>query len=261
MMRVLEHSGGNRGNRVSQPLTELQPTLVHPFGTAQREFIDPVPSSPVTLGMPLQLAPKLSPVDEDLNQFEKDIRQFKIEYEQFFNGGKPRPPADVEWRIEQLIKKYGERPVRVNSTQRFRYNSLAQTYAKFREVFRKRLRMREEGVIPRHFGAAARAIEAERSRKRGTRAPGRRQAAQEAEVSVTFGDPTHEIREVEKLYSAFREARERTGDNSNSMDREQFLQFVRRKTAELRKGKTGGKVEYSVVMEDGKARLKARVKS
>lgn len=207
-----------------------------------------------------QFAPKLSPVDEDLNQFEKDIRQFKIEYEQYFNGGKPRPPADIEWRIEQLIKKYGERPVKVNSTQRFRYNSLAQTFAKFREVFRKRQRMREEGVVPRHFGAAARAIEAERARKRSSRNPAKRESACEAAISVSLTDPTHEIREVEKLYSALREAREKAGDVAKPLDREQFLEFVRRKTAELRKGKDSGQVEYSVVIEDGKARLKARMK-
>jgi hypothetical protein len=211
--------------------------------------------------MALQLAPKLSPVDEDLNQFEKDIRQFKIEYEQYFNGGKPRPPADVEWRIEQLIKRYGERPAKINSIQRFRYNSLAQTYAKFREVFRKRQKMREEGIVPRHFGAAARAIEAERARKRGGHASARRAAAREPAISVSLTDPTHEIREVEKLYSALRQAREKTGDDAKPLDREQFLEFVRRKTAELRKGKDGGRVEYSVIIEDGKARLKARLKA
>jgi hypothetical protein len=257
----LEHSGGNRGNRDTWTTQNHRRALVHSFGTALRDLIDPAKGNSVTLGMALQLAPKLSPVDEDLNHFDLDIRQFKIEYEQYFNGGKPRPPSDVEWRIEQLIKKYGERPVKINSTQRFRYNSLAQTYAKFREVFRKRQRMREEGVVPRHFGAAARAIEEERARKRGVRAPAKRQAAHEAAVSVTFTDPAHEIREVEKLYSALREAREKSGDDSNPMDREQFLEFVRRKTSELRKGKESGKVEYSVVVEDGKARLKARIKT
>jgi hypothetical protein len=120
--------------------------------------------------------------------------------------------------------------------------------------------MREEGIIPRHFGAAARAIEAERARKRSSRNPAKRESAREAAISVSLTDPTHEIREVEKLYSALREAREKAGDDAKPLDREQFLEFVRRKTAELRKGKAAGQVEYSVVIEDGKARLKARMK-
>ena len=35
----------------------------------------------------------IDPLDEELNQFERDIRQLKIEYEQFFGGaesGRPR---------------------------------------------------------------------------------------------------------------------------------------------------------------------------
>jgi len=38
--------------------------------------------------------------EEDMNQLEKDIRQLKIEYEQYFGGGKKRPPTELEWRIE-----------------------------------------------------------------------------------------------------------------------------------------------------------------
>ena len=98
--------------------------------------------------------------DEDLSRMEHDIRKLKIEYEQFFGGGKARPPSDTEWRIEQTIKRYGDRGAQMNFGQRFRYGNLAQTFAKYKEIFHKRLRKREEGTVERHFGAAAREIEA-----------------------------------------------------------------------------------------------------
>src|SRR6185437_4885826 len=47
--------------------------------------------------------------EEDLVQLEKDIRALKIEYEQFFGGGRKRPPADTQWRVESLIKRYSDR--------------------------------------------------------------------------------------------------------------------------------------------------------
>ena len=47
----------------------------------------------------------MASIDDELSQLEKDIRQLKIEYEQYFGGGRPRPPADTQWRIEQLIKR------------------------------------------------------------------------------------------------------------------------------------------------------------
>ena len=49
-------------------------------------------------------------IDEDLSQIERDIRTLKIEYEQFFGGGRPRPPTDTQWRVESLLRRYNERP-------------------------------------------------------------------------------------------------------------------------------------------------------
>src|SRR6202047_1673868 len=106
----------------------------------------------------------MATIDEELGQLERDIRQLKIEYDQFFGGGRKRPPTEIEWRIELLIKRYSERGGELKFGQRFRYNNLSQTYGKYKAIFRKRLQQREEGKLQRHFGAAAKAIEAERSR-------------------------------------------------------------------------------------------------
>src|ERR1700722_15622363 len=109
-------------------------------------------------------------IDEDLAQLDKDIRQLKIEYEQYFGGGKARPPSDIEWRIDSLLKRHSDRGAEMNYTQRFRYGNLSQMYSKYREIFRKRLKQKEEGTVQRHFGAAAREIEQERARKRAAEA-------------------------------------------------------------------------------------------
>ena len=103
-------------------------------------------------------------IDEELAQMERDIRQLKIEYDMFFGGGRKRPPTEIEWRIELIVKRYGERGGDMKFGQRFRFTNLTQTYAKYKDVFRKRMAKHEEGKIERHFGAAAKAIEAERAR-------------------------------------------------------------------------------------------------
>src|ERR1700758_3378350 len=106
----------------------------------------------------------MATIDEDLSQLERDIRQLKIEYDMYFGGGRKRPPTEIEWRIELVVKRYGERGGDMKFGQRFRFSNLSQTYAKYKDVFRKRLAQREEGKVQRHFGAAAKAIEAERAR-------------------------------------------------------------------------------------------------
>ena len=200
----------------------------------------------------------MATTEEDLNQLEKDIRQLKIEYEQYFGGGRKRPPSEIEWRIELVIKRHADRSAEMNFSQRFRYSNLAQTYAKFREIFRKRLREREEGRIPRHFGAAARAIEAERSRK-SERRPGPHPPRDE-NFSVACSDPTHETDKVEALYGALVAANQNAGQSEAQMSLESFRSFVQEKTERLKKEKGCQAVEYVVAVERGQVKLKARVK-
>src|SRR5271165_2099545 len=133
-------------------------------------------------------------IDEDLGQLERDIRQLKIEYEQYFGGGKARPPADVEWRIDTCLKRYGDRGAEMSYGQRFRYGNLTQMYSKFRDIFRKRMKKKEEGTVERHFGAAARQIEAERARKR---AEEEKAETERFPFRVSWNDPETEKKKVE----------------------------------------------------------------
>jgi hypothetical protein len=165
--------------------------------------------------------------DEDLNRMEQDIRKLKIEYEQYFGGGKSRPPSDVEWRIEQTLKRYGDRGAEMNFGQRFRYGNLAQTFAKYKEIFHKRMKKREEGTVDRHYGAAARAIEAERALQRKETPP--------APVAVRCSDPSQEPKKVDQIYQAFREALERSGQSTEQISRKSFESGA----APPAKGRTG----------------------
>ncbi len=195
--------------------------------------------------------------DEDLNQLEKDVRQLKIEYEQYFGGGRARPPADTEWRIELLLKRYADRGGEMSFGQRFRYNNLAQTYAKYREFFRKRLKQKEEGIVHRHFGAAARAIEAERAGQR----PARGASPPERVVlcAVRCSDPDQEAEKIAQLFQAFLQAKQSAGENTDRLNRDTFQAFLRQKTEQFRKHNGCQQVEYLVAMESGQVRLKVRV--
>jgi hypothetical protein len=198
-------------------------------------------------------------IDEDLSQLEKDVRQLKIEFEQYFGGGRKRPPSEIEWRIETVIKKYGERGSNMKFAQRYRYGALAQTYARYREVFRKRLKQKEEGTVVRHFGAAARKIEAERAsqhaaEQRLSSLPNR--ATRRVSISYTGAD--REDAKTQHLYEAFRDAKQQAGENISKLTLDAFQSFLQRKTDELRSKDKGAKVEFSVSVEDGKVKLKAR---
>ena len=202
----------------------------------------------------------MATIDEDLSQLERDIRQLKIEYDMYFGGGRKRPPTEIEWRIDLVVKRYGERGGDMKFGQRFRFSNLAQTYAKYKDIFRKRLAQREEGKVQRHFGAAAKAIEAERARAQAaTDAAASAQAAKVFRVVCTA--PEKEPDKVEQLYEAFVRAKKEAGEEMHKMTRAGFNEFVRKKTHDLQKQKNCHEVEYVVETVDGQVKLKALVKS
>ena len=225
-------------------------------------------------------------IDEELGQLERDIRTLKIEYEQYFGGGRSRPPNDTVWRIEQMVKRYSERGADMSYGQRFRYNNLAQTYAKYQDIFRKRIKAKEEGTVQRHYGAAARAIEQERARTSpAEHAPHPAEPAVAAVASASSGrpagprrtaselvsepggyvvhcsDPDRERDKVHDLYTVLLEAKKSAGEKTEALTLENFTSFVRQKTAQLKQQAKCNEVEYAVQVENGQIKLKARVKT
>ena len=207
----------------------------------------------------------MATIDEDLGQLERDIRQLKIEYDMYFGGGRKRPPTEIEWRIELLVKRYSERGGDLKYGQRFRFSNLSQTYAKYKDVFRKRLKQREEGAIQRHFGAAARAIEAERAKSAAAHESEEGAPAADSSGSGTFrvvcSEPEKESDKVERLYQAFLQAKKDAGEETTKVSRASFNEFLRKKTRDLQSQKNCKEVEYVVETVDGQVKLKALVKS
>lgn len=198
-------------------------------------------------------------IDEELAQLERDIRQLKVEYDMYFGGGRKRPPTEIEWRIELIIKRYAERGGELKYTQRFRFNNLTQGYAKYKEMFRKRVAQREEGKVQRHFGAAAKAIEAERAKTQPA-AP-ETAAGSPKTFRVVCSAPEKEEDRVEQLYEAFVSAKQAAGEDLGKLTRAGFNEFVRKKTKDLQTQKNCKEVEYVVETIDGQVKLKALVKS
>lgn len=209
----------------------------------------------------------MATIDEELSQLERDIRTLKIEYEQFFGGGRKRPPADAQWRVDSMVRRYNERIGELKFAQRFRFNNLSQSYAKYCDMWRKKTVQKETGMQQQHFGAAARAIESDRVRAAAEWAAAHPEAEANAKrrgkgapqpFATSVSDPDREIDKVKQLYSKLMEAREGTGENAGAPSLQDFERFVKQKTQTL-KEKNGGEVEYTVSVEAGRVKLKARV--
>lgn len=203
----------------------------------------------------------MATIDEELATLEKDIRQLKIEYDQFFGGGRKRPPTEIEWRIDMMVKRYAERGGELKFAQRFRFNNLSQTYAKYKDIFRKKVAQKEEGKVQRHFGAAAKEIEAGRAKKEAEEPRVGAAAGQSGAFRMTCSEPERETEKVDQLYQAFVQAKQSAGEATGKLSRSSFNDFVLKKTKELQKQKNCRDVEYVVEVVAGQVKLKALVKS
>jgi hypothetical protein len=210
-------------------------------------------------------------IDEELNLLDQQLRRLKIEYEIFFNNPAKRPPTDVEWKVLSLIRKFSD-SARLSFSQRFRYNEMAQRYAIQSDLWRKKMRIREEGyrrpadaILSVRGVRVAEEHEAKhppvyglshKAQTKGTGTPG---PGVDQPFSVQCSGAAAEREQVESLYKALSEAKQKSGEKvSGNLD--SFAAFVKKKTSEIRKQHGCDTVVYSVETQGGQVKLKAKAK-
>jgi len=211
-------------------------------------------------------------IDEELTVLDTQLRRLKIEYEIYFSNPTKRPPTDIEWKVLSLLRKFSDGN-RMSFSQRFRYNEVAQRYAIYSDLWRKKNRIREEGYrrpqdallsvqgvrveehVPEHkiygVGHAATASAA---------AAATPATDEKKPFSMQCSDARAERDQVQKLYQALTAAKKKSGEAvSGNVD--SFIAFVQKKTEQIRKQYGCEAVEYTVETQNGQVKLKAKAKS
>ena len=172
-------------------------------------------------------------IDEELTLLDSQLRRLKIEYEIYFSNPTKRPPTDIEWKVLSLLRKFSDGG-RMSFSQRFRYNEIAQRYAIYSDLWRKKNRIREEGYRrpqdallsvqgvrveehePEHkvygVGHAAAASAARRLQPGPRRGVPAAIPAEEKPFSMQCADARAERDQVQKLYQALTEAKKKSGE-------------------------------------------------
>jgi hypothetical protein len=210
--------------------------------------------------------------DEELNVLETQLRRLKIEYEVYFSNPTKRPPTDIEWKVLSLLRKFSDGG-RMSFSQRYRYNEMAQRYAVYSDLWRKKSRIREEGYRrPQDALLSVQGVRTEEDHKPQHNpvyglshgAAAATAAAPAAVTSQPFtvhtaADKT-DREQVERLFNTLVAAKKKAGENvSGNLD--SFSTFVQKKTAEIRKQYGCQDVEFSVELTEGHVKLKAKAKA
>jgi hypothetical protein len=202
-------------------------------------------------------------IDEELTFLDSQLRRLKIEYEIFFSNPTKRAPSDIEWKVSSLIRKFADGG-RLNFSQRFRYNEMAQRYAMYSDLWRKKSRIREEGYRrPQDALLSVQGVRIEEHEAKhpvyGVGTAAAEAASEDEPLKIECSDARAEKDNVEKLYHALTEAKKKAGEPVSG-NLESFSSFVQKKTSQIRKQYGCHSVEYTVEMQDGHVKLKAKAK-
>ncbi|MGO9452250.1 MAG: MXAN_5187 C-terminal domain-containing protein [Candidatus Binataceae bacterium] len=205
--------------------------------------------------------------DEELGVLETQLRRLKIEYEVYFSNPTKRPPTDIEWKVLSLLRKFSDGG-RMSFSQRYRYNEMAQRYAVYSDLWRKKSRVREEGYRrPQDALLGVQGVRvAEEEHKPQHQVYGLSHGAASAAApaapqpfTLHRVDQT-ESEQVERLYNTLVAAKKKAGESvSGNLD--SFSTFVQKKTEQIRKQYHCEGVEFSVELTDGHVKLKAKAKA
>ena len=181
---------------------------------------------------------------EELTTLDIKLKQLRFEYEQYFLGMRPREPIMLRGDANKIVAKYSNTGIK-NTALRFKFNNLCSRFFAMRRHWDEVLRKIEAGTYEKHL-FKAKLHERERGIvEDGPPTPGA--AAKRNETTDGGSD----------LFEAFRQAKGACGEDVASMSREKLDQVIAKQRAAIR-AKTGcDDVRFRVVVEDGKAKLKA----
>ncbi len=168
-------------------------------------------------------------VEEDLKVLETKMNQLKLDYERYFLGTRPREPVLLRGEVQKLVTYYSNTGIQ-NTALRFRFGSLCSRFHALKRRWNETLRQMEDGSYTRHrFRVGL-------QERRGEAAP-----------------PA-----ADDLYTAYLEARRVCGQDVRALSRDRLDAVLKRERAALRRRYGDQAFEFRVVVENGKAKLKAR---
>ncbi len=177
-------------------------------------------------------------IDDLLEELDLNIKRLRIEYEQYFKGSNKREPYQLLGRVQKTITRFASDPPR-RVAQKFRFNSLVARFQAYRQLWGRTMRELDAGTHKSQVFRSAQpgpstAPEPERTAKKST---------------------------IDQLTDAYIAARRQNGQETKSVSKERLAAMVKKQRESIA-AKYGNdvKIAFRVVVEDGKAKVKANVK-
>jgi len=179
-------------------------------------------------------------IDEELKILETKVLQLKLDYDLYFLGSRPREPAMARAEVQKVILRHSNTPIQ-NTAARFKFNSINARFQALKRQWDQTLRQIEAGTYKRHV---FKADLHDRERKQPVSSgPGASSGAGGAGGG--------------NLFESYRDAALACGQNVKGLTPAKLQAVVAKQEAALKKKLGCDKVDFRVVVEGGKVKLKA----
>ncbi len=174
-------------------------------------------------------------ISDDLKVLDAKLNQLKREYEQYFLGTRPREPVLLAGEVRKLIAIQTNNPF-PNTALKFKFSSICSRYQAFNRQWQDTLRKIEQGTYVRHRFKAD---------------------LHEREARPAAAAPDGSRADDPGIYAAYVEARQACGQDVKSLSPAKLQAILREQEKSLRARYGDADIRFRVVVEDGKAKLKA----
>ncbi len=199
-------------------------------------------------------------IDEELDLLDNSLRRLKVEYDIYFGGGSKRPPNDTLWRVQSLIKRFSDSQ-KLNYSQRYKFNTLTQKYAIFSDLWRQKMKIKEEGYRRPQDALLAIAGLRTGEEKAAQAALGGAAVEEAPDYSrIACSDVDQQADLVRAFYDRMMAEKQKVGEQAGA-PYESFAAFIKKKTEQIRRDFNCDAVEYSLEVLGNQVKLKAKPKT
>ena len=180
--------------------------------------------------------------EEEMKLLEIKMHQLKLDYEKYFLGTRPTEPTMLRAEVQKTVIRFSNTRI-TNTALRFKFNSLNGRYQAFKRRWDLTLRQIEAGTYKRHVFKADL-----HDRERGVAADAAtRPENTESPASNGIGE----------LFATYRDALMATGQDASKISPAKLEAALRKQEAALKKKLGCERVDFKVVVQGGKVKLKA----
>jgi len=176
-------------------------------------------------------------IEEELRIFEKKLMQLKLDYDQYFLGSRPREPVMSRAEIQKQVHIFSNNPI-PNTADRFKFNSINSRFQAYKRQWDSTLRQIEAGTYTRHV---FKANLHDRARNQTSTEPRQQKGAASADA----------------IYHSYLDAARSCGQSVSNITPEKIRNVIQKQEAALRQKLGCDRVNFRVVVQDGKVKLKA----